>query len=838
MKRKFRLLSSVILFVVAVVSLYAFSSAEEGVTELSPPSFEISSREFVYDGEQKTVGFDRLSHPELERGSLALEWYREGELVSVSQSGVSVRSVSDSGVYTCKITFTLDGVSVVTETAPFEIRIRKAELDIPTVEPMTYTGMPQLPPIYSTSLYSVLREPYTDAGEYTATLTLTDTDNYKWKGTDEPSVKVPFVIEPAANFWVDEPRVSDFYAGESPRSVAKSAFGDAVMLYSDTVDGRYSTEPPTSAGRYYFIAVVNGTDNYTSIKSTPCSFYVIEDVPTGIKLDTLPDKTVYHAFDKFCADGMTARVTFASGRTERLPSSRLSFEYLTDPDCLRYGDTAVYISYLDVKILLPVTVLKCSYDMSGIDFGDLTAVYNGSVQSAPLPQLPVGLDGIPLVAVVEGGGVDIGRYNVTLSFLTDSRDYELPEPMYATLEIIPLAVEVVWERTEFTYDGTPKLPTAYFIDERGDRIELIVSGEGINASDANTATAACESANYTLNGECVTYRIKKADYDMTGVAWKDIEAVYDGEEHRALLTGLPEGVTVAEYIGGVGKAAGEYPVDCIFDYDKLNYNSPKATPSVLVIGKKTLPVPSPRKLIYDGNEHKINLSASEYYQKNELCVRSLGKYYATLALRDPSNFVFEDGSEEVTLELSVRLSDTVRLIILLSSILLLCALVLLFVILCARRERVRRIVSAIRCKATLGEEIFLPPPNKSEGPIALLSVAAERADELISDSLAKNLIVKDNEPIYTTGRRKSIINVDTLSSEFAADDRVDINALKSKNLVPYDTAYIKVLARGVIDKPLHVYANDFSLAAVKMIALTGGEAVKVVTIRKKEDKKE
>ena len=362
MKRKSTLFSAIFMLVIAVITLCVFSSAEGDRNELLPPECKISSREFVYDGEQKMVGFDSLTHPELERGSLAFEWYRDGELVSVSQSSISVRDVSDSGIYICKITFTLDGVSAVTETQPFEIKINKAELDIPVIEPSSYTGMPQLPQIYSTSLYTVMREPHTDAGEYAVTVSLTNFENYKWRGTDEPCVKVPFTIKPATNFWVDVPSVMDFYEGERPRTLAKSAFGEAILLYSDSIDGRYSTEAPVSAGKYYFMATVNGTDNYTSIKSAPVAFYVIEDVPTGIKIDDMPDRTSYLAFDEFSPVGMTARVTFASGRTEAVPYSRLSVEYLTDADCLRYGDSAVYIAYLDAKIMLPVTVEKLTLE--------------------------------------------------------------------------------------------------------------------------------------------------------------------------------------------------------------------------------------------------------------------------------------------------------------------------------------------------------------------------------------------------------------------------------------------------------------------------------------------
>ena len=114
----------------------------------------------------------------------------------------------------------------------------------------------------------------------------------------------------------------------------------------------------------------------------------------------------------------------------------------------------------------------------------------------------------------------------------------------------------------------------------------------------------------------------------------------------------------------------------------------------------------------------------------------------------------------------------------------------------------------------------------------------ERADSLITNSLAQELVEFGDEVIYTEGRRRGVINVDTLSRHFDAGDRVDVNILKSKSLIPYDTGYLKVLARGVVDKPLYVYANDFSLSAVKMLALTGGKAVKVTTVKLRMPKRD
>ena len=118
-----------------------------------------------------------------------------------------------------------------------------------------------------------------------------------------------------------------------------------------------------------------------------------------------------------------------------------------------------------------------------------------------------------------------------------------------------------------------------------------------------------------------------------------------------------------------------------------------------------------------------------------------------------------------------------------------------------------------------------------------LEMDVERADSLISDTLAKELVHYAENVVETDGWRKAIINVDTLSRNFADGERVDINLLKEKNLIPSDSAYLKVLARGSINKSLRVFANDFSISAVKMIVLTGGEAIKCKTAHRYKGKR-
>ena len=110
-------------------------------------------------------------------------------------------------------------------------------------------------------------------------------------------------------------------------------------------------------------------------------------------------------------------------------------------------------------------------------------------------------------------------------------------------------------------------------------------------------------------------------------------------------------------------------------------------------------------------------------------------------------------------------------------------------------------------------------------------VSAVEVKEIISDETASILIEKEFDEEKIFGNKKGIINIDIISRNFKAGDIVTVNTLKDKKLIDKNICFVKVLARGVIDKPLVVKAQDFSLDAVKMIQLTGG---KVVLLDKKK----
>ncbi len=124
-----------------------------------------------------------------------------------------------------------------------------------------------------------------------------------------------------------------------------------------------------------------------------------------------------------------------------------------------------------------------------------------------------------------------------------------------------------------------------------------------------------------------------------------------------------------------------------------------------------------------------------------------------------------------------------------------------------------------------GKKGFSEAPKKQEIEQQEKITAAEAAE--IADEAAEKVLEKKGSQINRNGVvKKAIVNVDTLSQNYSAGESVTIESLIEKGIVPSGTNYVKVLARGLIDKPLHVHADDYSMDAVKMIVATGGVAIK------------
>lgn len=1275
----------------------------EAAFKLLPPTFTLNSREFNYDGQEHIITFDSLSHPLIKIGNMSYVWYKDGEEIFNTGIGISVKNVSDSGKYKCKLIFTYKNYVSTITTPEITVTINKCKIELPKIKECYYTGALQYAGIYETVFYKVVDSGGVNAGVYPVRLTLKDFENYSFLGYSEEFITLNFTIQKADNYFLDEPHVVDIYEGQEAQFFANSRFGVASFLFSDSYGGPYTDSLPSGHGTIYTCATVPETENYHALTSSPIEFKVKRDEVIGLSVATPPARLDYLAFETFDPSELILNVKFSSGRTSRVSAEELGCYYQC-ADTFLYGDTGVYVKYQGLSIFIEVRVSRADYDLSGIEFTDKTFVYDGTEKTLTYKgNIPLGLDGTTLNVKTVGGGINTGAYTVNLVFENLSRNYNTPKSMSATLTITPCRASAIWDAGEFIYDGTLKSPSAYFIDALGQKCTLSVLGAR-SAAGAYTATATTENQNYELTNNSIDFVIKradynldsliwstadftydgkekvvvllglpsgvsvigytnnsatdagiynatatlsydsinynepkvpeyvweikrakydissisvcdktaeytseihyptlcgemptgidgirleyvwsvgaqnvtdgvvtselifktksknyevptslfatveitpkgitvewenleftynlapqapsaksdvcrvsvlgaqtnagiysasaisldsnyyvtndkcefvikraanfwinhlsvsdvfygteptpnarafagevkyeyfygedsgssatfpfavgtvyviaysagdenyqelrslpvafsikavfpvgisvaltkesfvamstlsaealivyldmndgtreeipyekikisykngdrllfgdtdvtviydgysadvqinviKADYDMSGVKWSESEYYYDGEEKRITLLGLPEGVVVTEYRGGVGINSGRYEVEAALLYDVDNYNPPIIPNGVLIIKKCVIDPPKTTPLYYNGLPQSPFVQDDKYTLDTQNAINA-GEYTATLLIKDTENYEFSGGVSSMNLSFSILpreltvtlfdvthisgeavptpeyeitagalidgdslelqfsvLGDTLtahsanknyKLTVIPAGIILakgdnseeifrifvfiisFFTLILLCVSLILRKRGVMRYFSLGKDNIINDEKQVVNTPNgkvpedieKSapddynleSAPEVLtetMSIDVERADRLITDSLAKSLLRKDEAVVVTNGKRKGIINVDTLSKNFAPYDKIDVNRLKEMSLIPYDTAYIKVLARGIIDKPLSVYANDFSLSAIKMIALTGGESVRVNTAQKK-----
>lgn len=551
-------------------SLYASYS-------LQSPTFCISSMDFMYDEKEHKLKFDSVSHV-LPGGYFNYEWYKNGELIS-TLSELSLREVSDSGIYNCLITYTLNGKSASVYAQNIKININKKNIEYPKISSAKYSGDPLYPSVLESQYYIAEYGSGINVGLYPVTLTLKDPENTKWQDSSESTVTLYFEVTKADNKWIVDPTVADAYVGSGLSPFAMAAFGDVIFLYSATESGSYTRDVPKSAGCYYMKAAVSESADYSGLMSDPVSFNILAEEVIGLKLISNPDRIEYLAFEKLDTQGLAVCAVYNSGREEEIEHQRLIFVY-NNSDCLRVGDDQVMIEYLGATVVLSVNVSPLSYDLSSFSFSDSTVVYNGNYQTASLPPyIPqVGLDGIPLICSISGGGVNVGEYRIVASFSSESRDYIIPEDITATLTVLPLEVSLMWEDTEFIYDSTSKVPRASFIDVNGVVRSVKICGAAVYANNGYVASAAAYSDNYIFSNPTVTYDIKKADYDVSSVLWSFAMSTYTGEPIEVVITNLPEGVIVIGYTDNCAINVGKYMATAAFSYDAKNYNPPAINP--------------------------------------------------------------------------------------------------------------------------------------------------------------------------------------------------------------------------------------------------------------------
>lgn len=107
-------------------------------------------------------------------------------------------------------------------------------------------------------------------------------------------------------------------------------------------------------------------------------------------------------------------------------------------------------------------------------------------------------------------------------------------------------------------------------------------------------------------------------------------------------------------------------------------------------------------------------------------------------------------------------------------------------------------------------------------------IKVEEAKVLMRDDVAEAFVIQGERKADTT--KKGIINVDVLSECFEDGEKVTLEEIK-KRVKGFNrkVTYVKVLARGTLNKKLIVEADEFSADAKKMILITGGQVIKTLS---------
>ncbi len=754
--------------------------------EIRKAEYDMSMTQFVdtecvFDGE--------MHYPRLEgrlptgADGIKLECEYSAGAVHVSEGVVvvTVRFTSKSKNYSLP-----QSQTATVRILPCGIYVDWGERSLP------YNGENQLPKVSSEKCEILLRGGGVNVGKYTAVASTNDRDYYIIND------RIDYEIKKATNSWITDPQSAVCYEGKNINLSADPMFGNVQYVFYADKDGRERISAPVSAGVYYAKIFVPETDNYSGLESKIISFEIVKIAPVSFSA-TIKKENI-KAYEKLSAEDLVCFITNNDGSTEKVDSTNVKVIY-ENADSFRRGDSRVFLSYEGFEISVTVSVDYADYDLSGVTWENVFAEYDGTAKSPNLVGLPAG---ITVVEYAGGNVINAGRYTVRAVVKYDGENFNEPNIPECIFEIkkctvLPPVISAV-------YNGTDQVPVSdsplYTVEYNGifkNAGEYYITAILTDPNNYTFAEGDGKSCNavFCIFPKTVNVTVKDIDkYLFEKVGQAEYKIQYD-----SLISG--DTITVTQYVSG--------------DYVFFKSDNPNYVLAVAPGKINRLWYPSFRGILVIILVLAIICLIISAVYLIYIFRHRIASAFAVLRCRWHNRAVSIFPPKDASTDKSLEMTDYSEM-------------------------DTEDDYSEVDEAETM--EDYLPPldeppedlSQKVEAEIQPvgLEVDVERANELITDALAKSLLKKEGDCVYTSGNSKEIINVDTLSESFLAGDRVDVNTLKEKGLISSDTAYLKVLARGSIDKALSVYANEFSLAAVKMIALTGGEAKKVITVREKE----
>lgn len=238
-----------------------------------------------------------------------------------------------------------------------------------------------------------------------------------------------------------------------------------------------------------------------------------------------------------------------------------------------------------------------------LEWANLEFEYDGEIH-APTATIASGLvSGETVSLTLSNGKKDAGSNYVITASITDT-NYTIANAS-AVYKIKQKKIDVLWENTEFGYDGQSHAPTATVNSTvvEGDTVTLSVSGAQKNAGQ-HTATVTSKNANYAINNPTVGFTISKRNITLT---WGNTTLTYNAKTQTPTATAttsgnMVSGDTVVINVSGGQKNVGSYTATATTS--NINYTIDNSRESFTISPLTVDVVFSNTSRVYNGSMQK------------------------------------------------------------------------------------------------------------------------------------------------------------------------------------------------------------------------------------------
>lgn len=435
-----------------------------------------------------------------------------------------------------------------------------------TADDLVYTGEPLTAKIPTSPYYTITGNVATNAGEYTATLTFNDPDNYRWNEDTKGSIHITWHIAPQV---VDKPELNtdDLVYTRS----LLTADIDASELYTIT------NNTATDAGTYYATVALNDTSNYVWNDSLTTAFdiefHVDKATPTIELLNSFGKSQLDKVYDGIAHSNPIEDVNFTSFSDGVLTIKWLYNESENNVSNKNVGEQILLIKYAEsdnyyeksMEISFEITQKEATLLWTQLTGEAL--VYNGAekVLSASVTNLCL-TDECTVNVEVVGDNVNVGTFKFKAISLSNA-NYKLPENVNSdNYTIIPQPVVNPAVPSPVTYNGQVQTvgieeSDLYTISngshkDKGNYLVTVSLNDKDNYEWMGTGNGNDITYEFVINAKSLEWKnnvdhltIASRAYDGTRVVslsqilWSDIELVlFDGDDVE-----IDKDLTTAQY---------------------------------------------------------------------------------------------------------------------------------------------------------------------------------------------------------------------------------------------------------------------------------------------------